>query len=70
MEIQEINLKIRDLMKEGHGHIVMQNPMAKHSLVVGILNRLRLDIERVQPLGQQFVVEIWFVKVMLVHALA
>ena len=45
MEIQEINLKIRDLMKEGHGHIVMQNPMAKHSLVVGILNRLRLDIE-------------------------
>ena len=45
MEIQEINLKIRELMKEGHGHIVMQNPMAKHSLVVGILNRLRLDIE-------------------------
>ena len=45
MEIQEINLKIRKLMKDGHGHIVMQNPMAKHSLVVGILNRLRLDIE-------------------------
>jgi len=45
MEIQEINLKIRELMKEGHGHIVMQNPMAKHSLVVGILNRLRMDIE-------------------------
>ena len=45
MEIQEINLKIRELMKDGHGQIVMQNPMAKHSLVVGILNRLRLDIE-------------------------
>ena len=45
MEIQEINLKIRDLMKDGYGHIVMQNPMAKHSLAVGILNRLRLDIE-------------------------
>ena len=45
MEIQEINLKIRDLMKDGHGHIVMHNPMAKHSLAVGILNRLRLDIE-------------------------
>ena len=45
MGIQEINLKIRELMKEGHGHIVMKNPMAKHSLVVGILNRLRLDIE-------------------------
>ena len=45
MEIQEINLKIREMMKDGHGHIVMQNPMAKHSLVVGILNRLRLDIE-------------------------
>ena len=45
MAIQEINLKIREMMKEGYGHIVMQNPMAKHSLVVGILNRLRLDIE-------------------------
>ena len=45
MEIQEINLKIRDLMKDGNGHIVMHNPMAKHSLAVGILNRLRLDIE-------------------------
>ena len=45
MEIQEINLKIRELMKDGHGHIVMHNPMAKHSLAVGILNRLRLDIE-------------------------
>ena len=45
MEIQEINLKIRDLMKDGHGHIVMHNPMAKHSLAVGILNRLILDIE-------------------------
>ncbi len=45
MGIHEINLKIRELMKEGHGHIVMKNPMAKHSLVVGILNRLRLDIE-------------------------
>ena len=45
MEIQEINLKIRELMKDGNGHIVMQNPMAKHSLAVGILNRLRLDIE-------------------------
>ena len=45
MEIQEINLKIRELMKDGHGHIVMHSPMAKHSLAVGILNRLRLDIE-------------------------
>ncbi len=42
---KEINLKIRELMKEDHGHIVLKNPMAKHSVGVGILNRLRLDIE-------------------------
>ncbi len=45
MTISEINRKIRELMGAGHGHITIKNPGAKHSLAVGILNRLRLDIE-------------------------
>ena len=45
MDITAINLKIRDLMSRGHGHIVVKNPLAKHSLGVGILNRLKLEFE-------------------------
>ncbi len=45
MAISDINLKIRELMKQGYGHIVVKNPSAKHSLGVGILNRLKLDFE-------------------------
>ena len=45
MDIKDINLKIRALMKEGYGHVVVKNPNAKHSLGVGILNRLKLDFE-------------------------
>jgi len=45
METKAINLKIRALMKEGHGTIVIKNPGAKHSLGVGILNRLNLIFE-------------------------
>ncbi len=45
MEINAVNLKIRQLMQEGYGHIVVKNPNAKHSLGVGILNRLKLDFE-------------------------
>lgn len=45
MEITAVNLKIRELMKQGVGHIVVKNPNAKHSLGVGILNRLKLDFE-------------------------
>ena len=45
METSEINLKIRSLMEEGCGHIVVKNPRAKHSIGVGILNRLTLDFE-------------------------
>lgn len=41
----EINLKIRELMGQGCGDIVVHNPLAKHSLGVGILNRLRLTFE-------------------------
>jgi methylamine---glutamate N-methyltransferase subunit B len=41
----DINLKLRELMRQGVGTIVMKNPGAKHSLAVGILNRLNLTIE-------------------------
>jgi len=42
---QEINLKIRALMSQGYGTIVIKNPGAKHGIGVGILNRLQLHIE-------------------------
>ena len=37
--------RIRELMQEGYGTIVVRNPGAKHSLGVGILNRLQLYFE-------------------------
>jgi glutamate synthase domain-containing protein 3 len=45
MEINAVNLKIRELMKQGVGTITVKNPGAKHSLGVGILNRLQLTFE-------------------------
>src|SRR5580658_8787091 len=45
MTPSEVNLKLRELMRQGYGSIVMKNPGAKHSLAVGILNRLHLTIE-------------------------
>ncbi|MFQ5755652.1 MAG: GXGXG motif-containing protein [Acidiferrobacterales bacterium] len=42
LDSKSINLKIRELMGEGYGTIVVQNPGARHSLGVGILNRLQL----------------------------
>ena len=41
----EVNSKIKDLMKQGYGTIVLKNPGAKHSLGVGILNKLNRIIE-------------------------
>jgi methylamine---glutamate N-methyltransferase subunit B len=41
----DINNKIRELMHQGNGTVVVHNPMAKHSLGVGILNRLQLYFE-------------------------
>jgi len=41
----EINLKLRELMHQGFGSIVMKNPGAKHALAVGLLNRLNLTID-------------------------
>ena len=40
-----VNTKIRELMAEGYGTIVVKNPGAKHSLGVGILQRLQLYFE-------------------------
>jgi glutamate synthase domain-containing protein 3 len=45
MQSPEINRQIRALMKEGYGDIAVHNPLAKHSLGVGILNRLKLTFE-------------------------
>ena len=45
METHAINAEIRRLMSEGNGTIVVRNPGAKHSLGVGILNRLKLYFE-------------------------
>ena len=39
------NNKIRALMDEGYGTVVIKNPRGKHSLGVGILSRLNLIIE-------------------------
>ncbi|HFQ16107.1 MAG TPA: GXGXG motif-containing protein, partial [Rhodobacteraceae bacterium] len=45
MTSTEVNHKIRELMAEGYGTIVLKNPRGKHSLGVGILSRLNLIIE-------------------------
>jgi len=45
MTTTEVNHRIRELMAEGYGTIVLKNPRGKHSLGVGILSRLNLIIE-------------------------
>ncbi len=45
MSATEVNLKIRDLMSQGCGSIAVRNPMARHSMGVGILQRLNLTFE-------------------------
>ena len=41
----QTNLEIRKLMDSGHGTIVVKNPGAEHSLIVGILNRMNIIVE-------------------------
>ncbi len=41
----QVNSRIRELMRDGYGSIVLKNPGAKHSLAVGILSRLNLIVE-------------------------
>jgi len=45
MDTKAINLRIREVMSQGYGTIVVKNPGAKHSIGVGILNRLQLYFE-------------------------
>ena len=45
LSCRELNEKMHDLMKEGYGTIVVKNPQGKHSLGVGILNKLNLIFE-------------------------
>jgi methylamine---glutamate N-methyltransferase subunit B len=45
MDTVAINRKIRELLRGGYGNIRVRNPMAKHSLGVGILGRLKLTFE-------------------------
>lgn len=45
MTTTEVNTKIRELMAEGYGTIVLKNPRGKHSLGVGILSKLNLIID-------------------------
>ena len=45
LDCKEANKKIDDLMSQGYGTIVIKNPQGKHSLGVGILNKLNLIFE-------------------------
>ena len=45
MTAREVNRQIRELMTQGIGHLVIQNPNSQHSLGTGILNRLKLEFE-------------------------
>ena len=49
--LEQRNSKIRDLMSKGYGTIVLKNPRGKHSLAVGILSKLNLDIYIGDTLG-------------------
>jgi glutamate synthase domain-containing protein 3 len=41
----QVNAKIRALMNEGYGTIVIKNPRGKHSIGVGVLSKLNLIVE-------------------------
>jgi glutamate synthase domain-containing protein 3 len=45
MSTTEVNDRIRELMNEGYGHITIKDPRGKHSIAVGILSRLILEVE-------------------------
>ncbi len=45
LSARDVNRKITDFMSDGIGSITVINPGAKHSLGVGILNRLKLRFE-------------------------
>ena len=41
----EVNKKIRELLEAGNGTIVVKNPGSRHSIGVGILNKLNITFE-------------------------
>ena len=45
LDCKEANKRIDELMSQGYGTIVIKNPQGKHSLGVGILNKLNLIFE-------------------------
>ena len=45
LSCRQLNDKINSFMKEGCGTVVVKNPQGKHSLGVGILNKLNLIFE-------------------------
>jgi len=45
LDTPAINAELRKLMQQSYGHIVLRNPGAKHGIAVGILNRLKLEID-------------------------
>ncbi len=45
LSCRQLNEQLHSLMKEGYGTIVVKNPQGKHSLGVGILNKLNLIFE-------------------------
>lgn len=45
LEGPDVNRRISELMADGVGSITVRNPGAKHSLCVGILNRLKLHFD-------------------------
>ena len=45
LDAKELNQKVRNALLKGFGSIVIKNPGAKHSLGVGILNKLNLIFE-------------------------
>ncbi|MHA1529765.1 MAG: GXGXG motif-containing protein [Alphaproteobacteria bacterium] len=45
LTVTEVNTRIRALMDQGYGSIVIRNPRGMHGLGVGILNRLNLIFE-------------------------
>ncbi len=45
MEATAINLKIRELMRQGYGAVTVRNPRARHAVGVGILNRANMHFE-------------------------
>ena len=45
LDCKQANRKIDELMSQGYGTIVIKNPQGKHSLGVGILNKLNLIFE-------------------------